>query len=138
MTSKSQHQLLRTIVEFLNKPETRELLGVDPAVGNYSTCSNTVGRAFWGNQDEWSHYAQHYVAELLERGVKVLVYVGTYDLVCNWVSFHLHYYYYSLISFPLWSLDWKSALYSRSRMVWPTRVCFTEAHQLGSRWQGCW
>lgn len=28
----------------------------------------------------------HYVSALLERKVKVLIYVGTYDWICNWVG----------------------------------------------------
>jgi len=32
------------------------------------------------------HPAQHYVAALLERGVKALIYVGTYDALCNHVE----------------------------------------------------
>lgn len=27
-----------------------------------------------------------YVSELLEHGVRVLIYAGTYDFVCNWVG----------------------------------------------------
>lgn len=26
-----------------------------------------------------------YIAQLLERGIRVLIYVGTYDMACNWV-----------------------------------------------------
>ncbi len=29
---------------------------------------------------------QHYVTALLERGVRVLAYAGSYDFVCNWVG----------------------------------------------------
>ena len=32
------------------------------------------------------HQTQHYVAELLERGVRVLIYVGEFDYVCNWIG----------------------------------------------------
>ena len=28
---------------------------------------------------------QHYIAALLERGVRVLIYAGANDWVCNWV-----------------------------------------------------
>ena len=30
--------------------------------------------------------AQLYIAALLERGVRVLIYVGANDWICNWVS----------------------------------------------------
>lgn len=29
---------------------------------------------------------QHYVAALLERGVRVLAYAGSYDFLCNWAG----------------------------------------------------
>jgi carboxypeptidase C (cathepsin A) len=32
------------------------------------------------------HPTYHYVSALLERGVRVLVYVGEYDWICNWVG----------------------------------------------------
>lgn len=32
------------------------------------------------------HPTAEYVAALLERGVRVLIYVGTYDWICNWVG----------------------------------------------------
>ena len=35
--------------------------------------------------DEY-HPTQHYVAALLERGIKVLIYVGKYDWICNHVG----------------------------------------------------
>ncbi|KAJ6576838.1 serine carboxypeptidase [Mycena sp. CBHHK59/15] len=44
-----------------------------------------VGSAFYGNLDGYRS-TQHYVAALLERDVHVLIYVGTYDWICNWVG----------------------------------------------------
>jgi carboxypeptidase C (cathepsin A) len=32
------------------------------------------------------HEAAPYTAQLLERGVRVLLYAGSYDLICNWVG----------------------------------------------------
>jgi len=75
----------RIIAGFLNKPDTRELLGVDESVTNYTGCSPQVMTAFVSHQDRFSQMAQFYVAEVLERGIDVLIYVGTYDMICNWV-----------------------------------------------------
>lgn len=74
----------RHITNYLNKPETRKLLNVDASVGNFTSCSQSVGTLFSQNMDEY-HLTQFYISELLERGVKVLIYVGTYDWICNWV-----------------------------------------------------
>jgi cathepsin A (carboxypeptidase C) len=62
------------------------MLGVDPSLtSNFSSCSNAVGYAFYETLDEYRN-TQYYVAALLERGVRVLIYVGTYDWICNWVG----------------------------------------------------
>ena len=36
--------------------------------------------------DKWAVHTQDYVANLLDRGVRVLIYAGTYDWQCNWVA----------------------------------------------------
>lgn len=38
------------------------------------------------HMDKWVVPTQHYVAALLDRGVRVLIYAGTYDWQCNWVA----------------------------------------------------
>ncbi|KAJ7825180.1 serine carboxypeptidase [Mycena olivaceomarginata] len=55
---------------YLSRPSVRKTLGVDDAVPtNFSSCAPA-----------------DYVGGLLERGVRVLIYVGTYDWICNWVG----------------------------------------------------
>lgn len=73
------------ISDYLNSPDVRELLGVE-SPSNFSACSNTVGRGFNAYMDKFITPTQHYVAELLERGVRMLIYAGTYDWQCNWVA----------------------------------------------------
>ena len=77
---------IRSIAKYLDQPEVRSLLGVDPAAAqNFSACSNDVGMAFNTALDAL-HPSYDYVAGLLERGVRVLIYVGAYDWICNWVG----------------------------------------------------
>ncbi|KAF8510886.1 serine carboxypeptidase [Hysterangium stoloniferum] len=75
-----------TVAKFLNRLETRKMLGVHNSAANFSSCSNAVGTAFSNHLDKFSELTQYYVAELLERKVKVLLYIGTYDMICNWVG----------------------------------------------------
>jgi carboxypeptidase C (cathepsin A) len=63
-------------------PETRELLGIE-IPGNFSGCSEQVGRNFNKHMDKYSSPTQYYVSGLLERGIRVLIYLGTYDWQCN-------------------------------------------------------
>jgi cathepsin A (carboxypeptidase C) len=76
----------RVISHFLDRPDIRATLGVDPLVSeNFSSCSATVGAAFSAAQDRL-HGSTDYVGALLARQVRVLIYVGTYDWICNWIG----------------------------------------------------
>ncbi|KAL5634578.1 hypothetical protein ACGC1H_002578 [Rhizoctonia solani] len=79
------YPITKYINEFLDRPETRKALGVHPSIGNYTGCSRDVGARFSASLDHY-HSNQWYIAGLLERGIKVLIYVGTYDWICNWVG----------------------------------------------------
>lgn len=74
------------ITKYLSDPSLRELLGVHPNAANFSSCSNEVGSLFNARLDKWAVPTQYYVAGLLDRGVRVLIYAGTYDWQCNWVA----------------------------------------------------
>lgn len=77
----------RHIRDFLNSKRTQELLGVDSSMmrGNFSWHSTDVEEAFRANLDHFGFPAQYYIGALLERGVRVLIYVGATDFICNWV-----------------------------------------------------
>jgi carboxypeptidase C (cathepsin A) len=76
----------RVISHFLDRPDIRATLGVDPLVPeNFSSCSATVSAAFGAAQDGLRGSVD-YVGALLARQVRVLIYVGTYDWICNWIG----------------------------------------------------
>jgi cathepsin A (carboxypeptidase C) len=76
----------RHIRAYLSRPAVRSALGVDDAVpANFSSCASVVGSAFRAQMDGY-RLTQDYIGGLLERGVRVLIYVGTYDWICNWVG----------------------------------------------------
>ncbi|KAG8884914.1 hypothetical protein FRB99_004497, partial [Tulasnella sp. 403] len=98
------YALTSRISAYLDQPHVRHLLGVDVSVKNHTTIALDVNSRFSLNGDEYrqTHY---YVAGLLERGIKVLIYVGmsyapfsaallwlrtcmqgTYDWICNWIG----------------------------------------------------
>ncbi|KAL6306731.1 Alpha/Beta hydrolase protein [Sparassis latifolia] len=76
---------LTEITRFLDDPATRALLGVETSKA-FSACSSEVGTNFNAHMDKWAVPSQYYVASLLERGVRILIYAGTYDWQCNWVA----------------------------------------------------
>lgn len=73
------------IKTYLDLPSTRSLLGITTP-SNFSSCSSLVSRNFAAHLDKWGTPTQHYVSSLLDRGVRVLIYAGTYDWQCNWVA----------------------------------------------------
>ena len=66
-----------------------ELIGVDARYKNqtFHQCDDSVAPRFAANLDR-IFPTEYYIAALLERGVRVLVYVGANDWVCNWVCYH--------------------------------------------------
>ncbi|KZO98288.1 serine carboxypeptidase [Calocera viscosa TUFC12733] len=79
------YSIFGKIAEYLNNAEMRKLLGVDPQVGEFVGCNRTILNAFSARFDKYRP-TQFYVSALLERGVDALIYVGTYDWICNWVG----------------------------------------------------
>ncbi|GJE94861.1 serine carboxypeptidase [Phanerochaete sordida] len=80
------YPILKEIAAFLSRPSIRTALGVDAAVPSaFQMCNNAVGRRFDASLDE-VFPTETYVEALLERGVRVLLYVGENDWVCNWVG----------------------------------------------------
>jgi len=74
------------LARFLNNETLRGTIGADPAAGNYSPISFKVNSAFSEAGDMINEEHSPYIAQLLERGIRVLIYVGTYDMACNWVG----------------------------------------------------
>ncbi|PSR89928.1 Serine carboxypeptidase-like [Actinidia chinensis var. chinensis] len=66
---------------FLNQKSVRAALGV----GNieFVSCSSTVYQAMLM---DWMRNLEVGIPALLEDGIKVLIYAGEYDLICNWLG----------------------------------------------------
>jgi len=79
------YPIMGAIEKYLNRKDVRATLGVDPAVGNYTVVAMFVTKDFRAQLDQM-YPTQYYVAGLLERGIDVLIYVGTYDWTCNWIG----------------------------------------------------
>ena len=76
----------RNISKYLDLRSTRALLGVDPSItSNFRSCNPAVRMAFERSQDSY-HETYTHISGLLERGVRALIYVGTYDWISNWIG----------------------------------------------------
>ncbi|KAL4611529.1 hypothetical protein ACB092_08G130600 [Castanea dentata] len=72
---------LSNIETFLNKESVRDALGVGDR--EFVSCSSDVYDAM---QNDWMRNLEVGIPALLEDGIKVLVYAGEYDLICNWLG----------------------------------------------------
>ncbi|KAI8636895.1 Alpha/Beta hydrolase protein [Parasitella parasitica] len=79
------YDLIESIEVYANREDVRSALGVDEKAGKYAGCSDSVGYRFYQTGDGSKDYSGH-VAETLEAGVRVLLYVGDMDWICNWVG----------------------------------------------------
>ncbi|KAF9444146.1 alpha/beta-hydrolase [Macrolepiota fuliginosa MF-IS2] len=80
------YPIINTIAKYLDQPTLREQLGVDPSItSNFSSCDDNVSSLFVESLDLF-HRTHLHIAALLERDIRVLIYVGTYDWICNWVG----------------------------------------------------
>lgn len=80
--------LYRHISTYLSQPSIQQKLGVDQYPGKperFVGCNLDVVQRFGAVLDN-IFPAEIYIEQLLERGIKVLVYAGDVDWICNWVS----------------------------------------------------
>ncbi|EEB93527.1 hypothetical protein MPER_07799, partial [Moniliophthora perniciosa FA553] len=111
------YPFIKHIVNYLSDPIVRDELGVDhhPAIPtNFTQTSFAVNEAFDRNLD-LLHESTAYIGALLEHRVRVLIYVGTYDWICNWVGNER------------WTLE----------LEWEreTRVCASRIEGVGCEWE---
>merc|ERR1712157_305780 len=70
------------IESFMNNQTVKEALGVPEEVV-WQDCNNTVNAMF---ASDWMKNFDQQVVKLLEGGVKVLIYAGDMDFICNWIG----------------------------------------------------
>ncbi|KIP08636.1 hypothetical protein PHLGIDRAFT_126931 [Phlebiopsis gigantea 11061_1 CR5-6] len=79
------YPIMKKMSAFLDRPDIRKTIGVDASRGNFSMCNMEVNARFEAKLDH-IFPTQLYISALLERGVRVLIYVGANDWACNWVG----------------------------------------------------
>lgn len=75
------YEIVDAIEKYLNKPEVMRQLGA--AVSSYKSFNSTVNNDFVMAGD-WMRPYHLEIKPTLESGVKVLVYTGDADFICNW------------------------------------------------------
>lgn len=75
------YPIMKSITTFLRLDRVRKAFGVNPETPEFEACSNKVGSDFRAVNDGLID-TRPFVTSLLHSGVRVMIYVGTYD----WVS----------------------------------------------------
>ncbi|KAG2775099.1 hypothetical protein PC129_g1580 [Phytophthora cactorum] len=73
------------IAEYLNSPAVREYLNVDEHAPAWVEENEVIHTRFIADGD-WAASYGSYVGELLNDGLRVLIYAGDADLMCNWIG----------------------------------------------------
>lgn len=69
------------VENFLNQESVKDILGVGGI--DFVSCSSVVHEAMIM---DWMRNLEVEIPPLLENGIKLLVYAGEYDLICNWLG----------------------------------------------------
>ncbi|KAK0484113.1 Alpha/Beta hydrolase protein [Armillaria luteobubalina] len=82
------YPMMKHISAYLSLPFMRSLLGVDPEVPqDFSSCNSNIITSFHSSQDELHPTStKAHLSALLKHDIKVLIYAGANDWVCNWVG----------------------------------------------------
>ncbi|KAI9501061.1 Alpha/Beta hydrolase protein [Coemansia spiralis] len=75
------YPIMSDIDAFLNDPEVQKELGSD--VSKFESCSQKVYTGFTLSGD-WMKPYVYEIPPLLEAGIRVLIYAGDADFICNW------------------------------------------------------
>ncbi|CAD6907142.1 unnamed protein product [Tilletia controversa] len=81
------YDVVGDIKAYLDRPDVRELIGAASLsqIGNFTTCNWDVNSGFARSGDVFVDNVG-YISGLLERGIRVLIYVGALDVSCNWIG----------------------------------------------------
>lgn len=72
-----------TTVNFFNLPAVQASLGVASKNITWQTCSYTVNGMF---SNDWMQNIGQMVPDLLSSNIRVLIYAGDMDFICNWLG----------------------------------------------------
>ncbi|PIL27294.1 hypothetical protein GSI_10441 [Ganoderma sinense ZZ0214-1] len=75
---------LQWIETWMNLPEVKKVLGVNPSL-NFESCNMQVNQAF-AFQGDGARNRAKLLPELVENGIRVLIYAGDADMACNYLG----------------------------------------------------
>ena len=71
------------IAVYMNNPSVKRAVGASPNV-DFASCNMEVNQAFFG-QGDGMHNSAKLLPELIDDDIKLLVYAGNADAMCNFI-----------------------------------------------------
>ena len=84
------YKQMQWIETWMNKPQNKAALGVNPE-RTFESCNMNVNQAFTMNGDAM-HNSALLLPELIEDGIRLLVYAGNAGELCSFFSFSVWFY----------------------------------------------
>ncbi|CDH59771.1 carboxypeptidase y precursor [Lichtheimia corymbifera JMRC:FSU:9682] len=77
------YDILGSVQKYLNRPEVMKAIGAQ--VDKYESCNMAINFQF-NMAGDWMRPYVNEVAPLLEDGIRILIYAGDADYICNWMG----------------------------------------------------
>ncbi|SCV67745.1 BQ2448_5356 [Microbotryum intermedium] len=78
------YKQMQWIETYLNQDEVKKELGADPET-SFASCNMQMNQAFTFNGDV-AHNTAALIPEMLEAGIRILIYAGELDFMCNYIG----------------------------------------------------
>jgi len=79
------YEELSWVDEYMNIPEIRRALGADPRAPAYTACNYDMNMKF-ALQGDGMRDSKALLTELVDEGIRLLVYAGNVDMMCNYMG----------------------------------------------------
>lgn len=78
------YAIMDDIESYLNRDDIKSTLGVDQNL-KYKSCNLQINMDFQSAGDWMSPYVR-FLPDILESGIRILIYAGDADFICNWIG----------------------------------------------------
>ncbi|KAJ7022403.1 serine carboxypeptidase [Mycena alexandri] len=73
------------VENYMNLPEVKKALGVDPRAPEYTACNMEMNQDF-ALQGDGMRNTKKLLTEIVDEGIRLLVYAGNVDMMCNYMG----------------------------------------------------
>ncbi|KAJ7134837.1 Alpha/Beta hydrolase protein [Mycena epipterygia] len=71
--------------EYMNRPEVKVALSVDPHTSDFVACKNDINFIFFSARRRRERHRKALLTELVDNGIRLLIYTGNADMKCDYL-----------------------------------------------------